>query len=553
MYFGDNLDVLDDIDEGSIDLIYLDPPSKSDRDYNVLFTTRNDNDSPIQIKAFEDTWTWGEESAMYYHQLLGKGKVISDVISGLREAIGTNDMMAYLVMMAIQLLKLRRVLKDTGSLYLHCDPTASHYLKIILDAIFGPQNFKNEIIWKRSDSHPLSIKKFEAITDTILFYWKSSNGYFSSVTKPMDAESIDKLYDRSDRHGRYYADNLAGGKAGGGGKEAYLPFKGALPPKGRAWAPPTREKLLEWARDKLPANYEKLNQLEKCEALDEIGLIYWSKTGKPYFKRYLPKNPTKFVPSLWDDIKALSATSRERMGYPTQKPVALLERIINASSKEGDVVLDPFCGCGTAVHASQKLHRRWIGIDVTHLAIGLIEYRMKKAFGVRPEVKGIPITLESARDLAKRDKYQFEVWAATRIDGIMPNQKKGRDKGIDGRGYIHTGSDFNGDPKYEKVIVSVKGGHQIGPAMIRDLKGTVEHEGAGFGIFVCIKEPTPEMKKEAASSGMTETPLGAKHPKIQIYTVRDYFDGRLPNLPRINSIMQAPVPEKKRVGKQTTF
>ena len=554
LFFGDNLNILPKIPDASVDLIYLDPPFNSDRDYNVLFKTRGDKDSSAQIMAFEDTWTWGEESAMYYHQLLGRtggGGGISDVIRGLREAIGTNDMMAYLVMMAVRLIELHRVLKPTGSLYLHCDPTASHYLKIILDSIFGPKNFKNEIIWKRSDSHPLSIKKFEAVTDTILFYWKSSASYFKSVKIPLDPSVIAKAYKYCDSYGRYYHDNLTGGKRGG--KEAYLPFKGTRPPKGRAWAPPKRIKLPEWAKDKIPADYENMNQLEKCEALDQAGLIYWSSSKKPYFKRYLPKNPTKFVPSLWDDTKALSATSRERMGYPTQKPLALLERIIEASSKEGDLVLDPFCGCGTAVHAAQKLDRRWIGIDVTHLAIGLIEYRMKGAFGIRPVVEGVPTTFESAKNLAKRDKYQFETWAATRIDNIIPNRRKGRDRGIDGTGYIWVGQDRKGNPKYEKIIVSVKGGYQIGPSMIRDLKGTLKREDAAFGIFICLKEPTSEMRKEAASDGVYETPVGTQHPRIQIYTISDYFAEKRPDLPRINDIMQVPNQERVVRGKQVTL
>ena len=551
LFFGDNLEILKHIDNEAIDLVYLDPPFNSKRNYNILFKTKDDKDSPTQIKAFDDTWEWGEESAMFYHLLLGRGDRISEVIKGLKEAIGSNDMMAYIVMMAIRLIELHRVLKNTGSLYLHCDPTASHYLKIILDAIFDPKNFKNEIIWKRSDSHPLSIRKFEAITDTILFYWKSSNSYFSSVTKPIDSEKIDKAYRRKDKHGRYYPDNLTGGKAGG--KESYLPFRGIRPPKGRAWAPPTREKIIEWAKDRLPSNYEELNQLEKCKVLDKIGLIHWSSTNKPYFKRYLPENPVKFVPNLWDDIKALSSTSAERMGYPTQKPVALLERIIQASSKEGDIVLDPFCGCGTAVYASQKLNRRWIGIDITHLAIGLIEYRMKKSFGIRPKIIGIPTTLESAKNLAERDKYQFEAWAVTRIDGIMPNKKKGKDRGIDGRGYIRIGPDSKGQPKYEKIIVSAKGGRNMGPSMIRDLKGTVTRENAAFGIFVCIGEPTPEMKKEATSSGIFKTPAGTRHQRIQIYRIKDYFDGRMPDLPQIDSMMQVPIPEKRQSGIQTTL
>lgn len=524
------------MEDESVDLVYLDPPFNSDRNYNVLFKTKDDQDEPAQITAFEDTWTWGEESAMCYHQLLGRGDNIADIIRGFRESIGANDVMAYLVMMAIRLIELHRVLKPTGSLYLHCDPTASHYIKTIMDAIFRPENFKNEIIWKRSDSHPLSIKKFEAITDTILFYWKSQKGYFEPVKIPLEPDMVEKQYKLTDANGRYYHDNLTGGKKGG--KEAYLPFKGTLPPKGRAWAPPTREKLPRWV--KIPHDYESLNQLEKCEVLDKAGLIYWSKNKKPYFKRYLPDNPTKLAPSLWSDIKALSAMSKERMGYPTQKPIELLERILKASSRKGDVVLDPFCGCGTAVHASQKLGRKWIGIDITHLAIGLIEYRMQTTCGVKPRVIGVPTTPEAAQALADRDKFQFEAWAATRIRGIRPNQKKGRDRGIDGRGYVHVGPDAKGNPKHEMIIVSVKGGRQIGPAMVRELRGTVEREDAAFGIFVCIKEPTSEMRKEAATGGVFETPLGNRHPKIQIYTVADYFGGHVPDLPGVSDAGQAP-------------
>ena len=217
-----------------------------------------------------------------------------------------------------------------------------------------------------------------------------------------------------------------------------------------------------------------MNQLEKCEELDKAGLIYWSKNKKPYFKRYLSENPTKFVPSLWNDIKPLSATSKESLGYPTQRPLALLERVLGVSSNKGDVILDPFCGCGTAVHAAEKLHRKWLGIDITHLAIWLIEYRMRKAFGVRPVVKGVPTTLEAAKDLARRDKFQFEAWAAARIDGTVPNKKNGGDKGIGGLGHVHVGPDASSNSRYEKVIVSVKGGQLIGPSMVRDLKGTVE-------------------------------------------------------------------------------
>ena len=252
-----------------------------------------------------------------------------------------------------------------------------------------------------------------------------------------------------------------------------------------------------------------------------------------------------------------------------------MERTTATASDEGDVVLDPFCGCGTAVHAAQRMGRRWMGIDVTHLAVGLIEYRMKEAFGLRPQVVGIPTTLESAQDLADRDPYQFEMWAATRIDGIKPNQKRGRDRGIDGRGYVWVGPDARGHPagtrarpggnsgyvwvgpdarghpKYEKIIVSVKGGRRIGPAMVRDLKGTVEREKAAFGIFVCIREPTGEMRTEAAAARMYETPVGTKHPRLQIYTIGDYFAGRAPDLPKVSDVMQVPAFERTPGGRQT--
>lgn len=231
LYFGDNLEVLQNFKDESIDLVYLDPPFNSDRNYNVLFKTRKDTASPTQIKAFEDTWTWGEESARYYHMILAQSTALSDVIRGLKESIGPNDMMAYLVMMAVRLVELHRVLRPTGSLYIHCDSTASHYLKIILDCIFGPKNFKNEIIWKRSNGHPLSIKKFEAITDTILLYWKSDRAYFKSVDIPMDRDwLIENRYRLHDEHGYYMHDNLTGGKAGG--PDAYKPFKGVPPPRG---------------------------------------------------------------------------------------------------------------------------------------------------------------------------------------------------------------------------------------------------------------------------------------------------------------------------------
>lgn len=533
LYFGDNLNILKDkVETESVDLIYLDPPFNSNADYNILFKNKDDKNSAAQIKAFTDTWVWEEQSAMYYHQLLGKANKISEVIKGLREAIGTNDMMAYLVMMAIRLIELHRVLKKTGGLYLHCDPTASHYLKVILDSIFEPQNFRNEIIWKRSFGgkiiHQSGLKSsLNKASDTILFYAKSNHRLNAVFTWN---EKFKKSFSMTDKNGRkFHTSQITISPSMGRRPNQEYTYKGYTPPHG--W---------RYIRESL-------------EKLDGEGRLYWNSKGKPYKKVFLDESKGLEIDSVWDDIQMLSANDKERMGFPTQKPTSLLERIIKISSNEGDTVLDPFCGCGTAMHASQKLNRNWIGIDITHLAIGLIEYRMKEAFGVRPKVEGIPTTFESAQALAELDKFQFEAWAVTRIDGVMPNQKKGRDKGIDGRGYIHVGSDSKNQPKYEKIIVSVKGGHQIGPAMVRDLKGTVDREKAGFGIFICIKEPTAEMRKEANTSRMFETPVGTKYPKIQIYTINDYFEGRRPNLPHITDILQTPMPEKRYAGKQITL
>lgn len=507
-----------------------------------MFKAKDDSESTSQIKAFDDTWTWGEESASYYHQLLGMGERASEVIRGLREAVGANDMMAYIVMMAVRLIELHRVLKPTGSLYLHCDPTASHYLKIILDAIFGPQNFGNEIVWKRSTSGQKGSqhkpKKFGSNHDVIFFYRKNNAKFMFDIPKKFPPEGEIKVkFPNADPDGRRWKDDSAhiwSTPGMGARPNLCYQWKGFKNPHPSGW---------RLKKERMDEEYEKGN-FEIITKPDGSRKII----RKVYLEDYEGEN----MGDMWDDIDP--AQGKERMGYPTQKPLALLERIIKSSSKEGDVVLDPFCGCGTTVHASQKLGRTWIGIDITHLAVGLIEYRMREAFGIRPRVEGIPTTIESAENLAKRDKYQFEAWAATRIDGIRANQKKGRDRGIDGRGYIHVGRDSKGQPKYEKVIVSVKGGHQIGPAMVRDLRGTVEREKAGFGIFICIKRPTSDMKKEASLGGMTETPLGTRHPRIQIYTIKDYFDGRTPDLPQISSMVQVPnLGNMKQAGRQTTL
>ena len=294
----------------------------------------------------------------------------------------------------------------------------SHYLKMALDAVFGRANYRNEIIWKRSSGHPLSIKKFDAITDTILFYQKSARFAFRPVLIPQPEEMVNRNYRHEDRRGRYTHGDLTGGKAGGA--SAYLPFRGSAPPGGRGWAPPTRAKIPKWAADLLPGDYETLNQLEKCEALDAIGMVYWSASGKPYLKRYLPDNPVRNAPSLWDDIKPISSRSKEYLNYPTQKPLALLERVIRSATAPGQMVLDPFCGCATACSAAERLDRRWIGIDISPKAVDLLNERLVREAGLDRYTKGAGVLIHRT-DVPVRKGRRSEC-----IKNVLYGEQEGR-------------------------------------------------------------------------------------------------------------------------------
>jgi DNA modification methylase len=515
LYFGDNLDVLRaHLAAESIDLIYLDPPFNSKRDYNLLFKTPKGHASEAQITAFEDAWHWGDEAEHEYEEILHQPNTdAAEMIQSLRRFLHENDMLAYLVMMGNRLLELHRVLKPTGSLYLHCDPTASHYLKMVLDAIFDPRNFRNEIVWKRtsarSDSH-----KWNHIHDVILFYSKSDVFTWNTQFMPYDESYTEKFYRfvEPETGRRYSSDNLtaAGIREGSSGKSWHgIDVKS----KGRHW----------------------IHTIEQLEELDKEGRILWPRKegGVPRHKRYLDEMPGVAIQSIIDDIPPLSAQALEKMPYPTQKPLALLERIINASSNPGDVVLDPFCGCGTAVHAAQKLGRNWIGIDITPLAISLIEKRLKEAFpALQFEVEGIPKDLDGAQNLALRDKYHFQWWACALV-GAQPYQgkKKGADTGIDGLIYF---SDDKGPAK--KIIVSVKGGENVTRTMLADLKNTVEREQAAIGLFVTLAPPTKPMKVEAVSAGHYQSPHSGAFDKIQILTIEGLLNGtevpRYPDLSR---------------------
>jgi len=420
--------------------------------------------------------------------------------------------MRYLCTMAVRLIELRRVLKPTGSLYLHCDPSASHYLKMLLDVVFGGDNFLNEIVWKRTNTHSDS-RTWSRVADSILFYRRGKDFTWNIPHGTHSDEYLASKYRHSDADGRIYQlDNMTSPSA-----------RPNMTYEWRGFPPPTNG----W-------RYERATMVR----LDDEQRIWYPQKGdgtpdtskRPRLKRYLDEMTGGVMGSVWTDIAPLNSQAQERLGYPTQKPLALLDRIIQTSSNQNDVVLDPFCGCGTTVHSAQRLGRQWIGIDVTHLAISLIERRLKDAFpGIKFDVEGTPKDFDGARDLAARDKYQFQWWAVSLVDAVPQGgaKKKGADRGVDGIRWVRMGV-REGD--VEQVIVSVKGGDNVGSAMVRDLKGTVEREGAIAGLFITLAEPTREMTREAASSGFFDTSFG-RFPKVQILSIRMLLAGMKPELP----------------------
>ena len=508
LYFGDNLEILRNREyfpDGCVDLIYLDPPFNSKKDYNILFKENSGLESEAQIKAFTDSWHWTQSAENTYHDIVVNGPLnVGKLIGALHDAIGHNDVMAYLVMMTARLIELHRVLKPTGSLYLHCDPTASHYLKLVLDQIFGPANFKNEIIWKRTTAHgdiKQGARHFGRIHDVIFRYSRGKNPTFNPQYSDYDAEYVETFY----RHiepgtgRRFQAVDLTARKPGG---DTLYEWKGKLPYHGRYWA------------------YSKQNM----EEFERQGKLYYTSSGMPRLKYYLDEMPGMPSQDIWDDI--YHTLGSERLGYDTQKPLSLLERIINASSNEGDIVLDPFCGCGTALIAAQKLKRRWIGIDITHLAINLMRNRLKDTFKIRPEVIGEPVDLSGAKALAHEDRYQFQYWACGLI-GARPlgERKKGADKGIDGVIHFIDGA----DDSVKRVVVQVKSGH-VGVNAIRELKSVAANEA--IGVFITLEPPTEPMKVEAIDAGFYHSPIWNKdYPKIQIITVGELLKGKTVDMP----------------------
>jgi DNA modification methylase len=544
-YYGDNLKVMRDwIGDNVVDLVYLDPPFNSDRIYSNLYKEADGTGSEAQREAFEDTWTWGKEAIAAYGELTLPRKrhlippKLSQTIEMLHGVLGDGDLLAYLVMMAIRLVEMRRVLKPTGSLYLHCDPTASHYLRLIMDVLFGGENFRSELVWKRSGAHS-DTKQGRAlhghIHDTILFYTKGDGWTWNPVHLPYGDKNLKKYRHVEEGTGRrYLLDNITG-------------------PGGAAKGNPSYEVMGV-------TRFWRYSREEMARLIAEGRILQPppSKKGKlkvPRYKRYLDEMPGLPLQDVWTDIDPINSQAAERLGYPTQKPVALLERILRSSSKPGDLVLDPFCGCGTTVEAAQRLGRRWIGIDVTHIAVSVLRRRLEGKFpDLKFTIRGEPEDIASARVLADADPYEFQAWIVDRVEGIPLNPderkkaKKGGDKGIDGLVL------FRDDPRAERskrLILSVKAGKSLTPGMVRDLHGTIVREKAPMGALLTAYKPTEGMYAEALSAGSYSSEVFAPTKSfdvLQIVTVEDVFDPKWKGLqvPGWNSSHQSKPPSASK-------
>lgn len=521
LYYGDNLTILRQyIKDESVDLIYLDPPFQSGRDYSVFFEERDGTKSAAQIHAFEDTWDWDQGTAKTFDETVRGGSKIADALLALRQLLGGSPMLAYLTMMAPRLIELRRVLKPAGSIYLHCDPTASHYLKILLDAIFGPASFRNEIIWLRSRNpkgSQFGLKRFSPFTDTIFYYAKTEAApiYLDRIRPPLTSEAIADKYPCVDELGPYADGPILRSESMGPRPNLVYEYNGFTPG---------------------PAGWRV--KREVLEDIDQKGNLAWTKTGGVR-RKLRPEDVEKGQPigSFWGDIPPLNSQAQERLHYPTQKPVALLQRIIAASSNEGDVLLDPFCGCGTTIDAAQRLGRKWIGIDITHLAVGLIKSRLLDTFGLRQRVDyqviGEPADLAGARQLAAdNERHQFEHWALGLVGARASAKGKGADAGIDGVLLFREGE----DESYKRVVISVKSGRVSAP-MVRELRGVLDRERAHqveavIGLLITLESPTSPMRREAATAGFYNSSWGS-HPRLQILTIEELLSGKEIDMPPI--------------------
>ncbi len=522
LYYGDNLFVLRKwIDDGSIDLVYLDPPFNSQRSYNQIF-----KGSAAQERVFKDYWEWDDAADAAYREVVGASSKAPRALIALLEALHRTlahekDTLAYLSMMTCRLLEMHRVLRQTGVLFLHCDPTASHYLKLVLDAIFGGQCFQNEIIWQRTPSKALTTRRLPNNHDVILYYSKGDQGTWNddATFVPYDADDLDEKtdekYAQRDASGRRYQLTSLINPNPNRPNLTYE-FLGVT----RVW---------RWTRERMQAAFDQ-------------GLVVQPRPGSvPRFKRYLDQQKGKPLGDVWTDIPPLNSQAKERLGFPTQKPVALLERIISAVTNPGDVVLDPFCGCGTTIEACERLRRAWIGIDVAPRAVDIIRDRLAR-IGVSPNVLGWPMDIDGAKRLAHDDKIGFQRWAVFMAGGRMPDGRKykgGADGGIDGEILFEDGG------RTWRAVVSVKGGG-VKADDVRVLRNVVIDNRADMGVLLSMEEPTKGMRDVARDGGFVTASNGMEFRKIQLLTAAQLLRRELPELPGRNVTPESARPGPKK-------
>ena len=456
LYYGDCLDWMREwLPEAreSVDLIYLDPPFKSNTNYNILFGS-DDGGESAQMRGFEDTWKWDRAASERVRDIENAPmNSLHAVMGAFRMVLGNSGMLAYLSYMGLRLLEMRSLLKPTGSIYLHCDPTASHYLKMLMDAIFGPAQFQNEVIW-RYRRWPAKQRRFQKMHDVILMYWNGESvGAFNQLYEELAPSTVE------------------------------------------TWG--TKAQVADFSSGR-----RKPGQTE-----DE--------------------SPGAPMSDVWN-IGIIAPIAKERLGYPTQKPLRLLDRIVSASSNPGDLVLDPFCGCGTTIEAAHKLDRRWIGIDISATAIDLILERRLRPLGIAAEAFGIPQSLADARKLAAEKPFDFEAWAVTRIPGLAPNERKRGDEGVDGRGRM---LDQPADYESKLVLAQVKGGRSFQLGQFRDFLHVMERESAACGVFITLSPVTSGQARALAAEAGEVTVGAERYPRVQLWSIADYFEKRRPHLP----------------------
>jgi DNA modification methylase len=508
LYYGDNLDIIrQNLADESVDLIYLDPPFNSKRNYNLIYKENTGKRAESQIMAFEDTWHWTQQTEALFDDL---GQIAPkhcvELMNSFVMFIGRNDLTAYLIMLTARLVELRRVLKPTGSLFLHCDPMAGSHIKLVLDSIFGPDRMVNQITWQRTGAKGLSKNRLSNNADFIFWYSKGEEFFFQQPYLKYSKQYLKSAY-RFVEEGtgrRYRLDNVTNPSKERPNLE--YDWRGVK----RVW---------RWTR-------------EKMEAMEAAGRLIYSPSGMPNYKRYLDEMEGVAIASVWTDIKPLQGSSREYLGYPTQKPIALLGRIIQMASPPGSTILDPFCGCGTTIEAAQRLDRNWIGIDITYQAIKLIRERLQNAFpNTSYRVLGVPVSFSDAQQLAKQSKREFELWAISQVGARPAQEKAGADGGIDGVMFFRDEK----SKRQEKILVQVKGGDNIGVKEVREFHSTLEREKATMGLLITLANPTKPMQTEAAAMGFYQTTvLGVeyRYPKLQILPVETLIDGTsLPQVP----------------------